>query len=115
MTRFEQNHRKDMWNPMYAFGWLLACIELRFIKKRPPYLEGWEHKTTFKGIIESTATGFSAYIEGVPGLGVASATRDDIQRHLHEAFELHRLAYPVNPNCYTMFFVDAAQAHLWSA
>ena len=38
---------------------------------------------------ERTATGWSAYVPALPGVGVASATPEDVERFVREAIALH--------------------------
>jgi len=40
-------------------------------------------------IIESTATGFSAYSPDLPGCVAAGTTQPDVERTMREAIELH--------------------------
>jgi predicted RNase H-like HicB family nuclease len=40
-------------------------------------------------VIEKTDTGFSAYSPDVPGCGSTGATRDEVERNIHEAIEFH--------------------------
>ncbi len=40
-------------------------------------------------IIEPTATGFSAYSPDLPGCASTGATRDEVERNMHEAIEFH--------------------------
>jgi predicted RNase H-like HicB family nuclease len=40
-------------------------------------------------IIEDTATGFSAYSPDLPGCVATGATRDEVEREMHDAIEFH--------------------------
>ena len=40
-------------------------------------------------VIEPTDTGFSAYSPGVPGCVSTGATREEVERNMQEAIELH--------------------------
>ncbi len=40
-------------------------------------------------IIESTATGFSAYSPDLPGCAAAGATQPDVERDMREAIAMH--------------------------
>lgn len=40
-------------------------------------------------VYERTATGWSAYVPALPGVGVAGATRDETERLLAEAITFH--------------------------
>jgi predicted RNase H-like HicB family nuclease len=40
-------------------------------------------------VIEKTATGYSAYSPDLPGCISTGATRDEVQRNMHEAIEFH--------------------------
>jgi len=40
-------------------------------------------------IIESTATGYSAYSPDLPGCVAPGATREEIEREMHDAIEFH--------------------------
>lgn len=40
-------------------------------------------------IIESTATGFSAYSPDLPGCVATAATRQEVEREMHGAIEFH--------------------------
>jgi predicted RNase H-like HicB family nuclease len=51
-------------------------------------------------IIEDTPTGFSAYSPDLPGCAATGATREEVEREMHDAIEFHveglRLSgYPV--------------------
>ena len=41
-------------------------------------------------IIEDTATGFSAYSPDLPGCVATGATRDEVEREMHEAHKMAR-------------------------
>jgi predicted RNase H-like HicB family nuclease len=43
-----------------------------------------------KIVVEKTGTGFSAYVEDLPGCAAAAETRDETLRLLREAVVLHR-------------------------
>ena len=53
-------------------------------------------------IIEDTATGFSAYSPDLPGCVATGATRDEVEREMHDAIAFHieglRLAGYAIPN-----------------
>ena len=40
-------------------------------------------------ILEETGTGFSAYSPDLPGCVATGATREEVQREMHEAIEFH--------------------------
>ena len=40
-------------------------------------------------LIEPTATGFSAYSPDLPGCAATGETRDDVERNIRDAVELH--------------------------
>jgi predicted RNase H-like HicB family nuclease len=40
-------------------------------------------------IYEQGPTGWGAYCPDLPGLGVAGSTREEVERLIHEAIELH--------------------------
>ena len=40
-------------------------------------------------ILEETGTGFSAYSPDLPGCAATGATREEVQREMHEAIEFH--------------------------
>jgi len=40
-------------------------------------------------VIEPTSTGFSAYSPDLPGCVSTGATRDEVERNMQEAIELH--------------------------
>jgi predicted RNase H-like HicB family nuclease len=40
-------------------------------------------------IYEQGATGWGAYCPDLPGLGAAGATREEVERLIHEAIQLH--------------------------
>jgi len=40
-------------------------------------------------LIEPTATGFSAYSPDLPGCAATGETRDDVERNMRDAVELH--------------------------
>ena len=40
-------------------------------------------------IIESTATGFSAYSPDLPGCAATGATREEVEPEMHDAIEFH--------------------------
>jgi predicted RNase H-like HicB family nuclease len=40
-------------------------------------------------VIEPTSTGFSAYSPDLPGCVSTGATREEVERHMQEAIELH--------------------------
>ena len=40
-------------------------------------------------IIESTATGYSAYSPDLPGCAATGATREEIEHEMHDAIEFH--------------------------
>ena len=40
-------------------------------------------------IIESTATGFSAYSPDLPGCVATGASRQEVEREMHDAIEFH--------------------------
>jgi predicted RNase H-like HicB family nuclease len=40
-------------------------------------------------LIESTATGFSAYSPDLPGCAATAATMDELERAMRDAIELH--------------------------
>ncbi len=40
-------------------------------------------------VIEPTDTGFSAYSPGLPGCVSTGATREEVERNMQEAIELH--------------------------
>lgn len=40
-------------------------------------------------IYEQSPTGWGAYCPDLPGLGVAGASRSEVERLIHEAIELH--------------------------
>lgn len=40
-------------------------------------------------VIEATETGFSAYVPDLPGCVTTGRTREEIERHMREAIELH--------------------------
>jgi predicted RNase H-like HicB family nuclease len=40
-------------------------------------------------IVEKTASGFSAYFPDVPGCVATGATRDEVEREMHDAIEFH--------------------------
>ncbi|PYL24371.1 MAG: hypothetical protein DMF37_07645 [Verrucomicrobia bacterium] len=40
-------------------------------------------------IVEKTASGFSAYSPDVPGCVATGATRDEVEREMHDAIEFH--------------------------
>jgi hypothetical protein len=129
MGYFEDRVREGMENPEYRRGWYEAKLELlwesfkglfRFERIRgairvfkglpevpPPPLEGWEHRNAFRGILEQTATGWSAYIEGVPGIGVAFDTREQCMDDLSKAFKMHREWYSVYPGPYLLYFTES--------
>jgi predicted RNase H-like HicB family nuclease len=53
-------------------------------------------------IIEETETGYSAYSPDLPGCAATGATREEIEREMHEAIEFHidglrRAGEPVPP------------------
>jgi len=72
-----------------------------------PPLEGWEHLNSFKGILEQTETGWGAYIEGVPGLGVAADTKQQCMDDLAKAFRMHREWYSVYPGPYLLYCIES--------
>jgi predicted RNase H-like HicB family nuclease len=45
--------------------------------------------TEYVVIYEQGPTGWGAYCPDLPGLGVAGATREEVERLIHEAIELH--------------------------
>ena len=40
-------------------------------------------------IIEQTSTGFSAYSPDLPGCVATGATREEVEREMHDAIEFH--------------------------
>jgi predicted RNase H-like HicB family nuclease len=40
-------------------------------------------------VVEETSTGFSAYSPDLPGCVSTGATRDDVERNMHEAIAFH--------------------------
>jgi predicted RNase H-like HicB family nuclease len=40
-------------------------------------------------VIEPTSTGFSAYSPDLPGCVSTGTTREEVERNMHEAIELH--------------------------
>jgi predicted RNase H-like HicB family nuclease len=40
-------------------------------------------------IIENTSTGFSAYSPDLPGCAATGATREEVEREMHDAIEFH--------------------------
>lgn len=40
-------------------------------------------------ILEETGTGFSAYSPDLPGCAATGATREEVEREMHEAVEFH--------------------------
>ena len=45
--------------------------------------------TTWSVVYERTATGWSAYVPALPGLGVTGATRDEVERLIREGIPFH--------------------------
>lgn len=45
--------------------------------------------TRYLIILEETGTGFSAYSPDLPGCVATGATRDEVEREMHEAIEFH--------------------------
>ena len=40
-------------------------------------------------VIEQTSTGYSAYSPDLPGCVATGATRDEVEREMHDAIEFH--------------------------
>ena len=64
-------------------------------------------------LIEPTATGFSAYSPDLPGCAAAGETRDDVERNMRDAVELHveglrELGEPVPPPSVSAAYVEVA-------
>jgi predicted RNase H-like HicB family nuclease len=64
-------------------------------------------------VIESTETGFSAYSPDVPGCVSTGATREEIERNMREAIELHleglrAEGYPVPEPCASSAYVETS-------
>jgi len=64
-------------------------------------------------LIEPAATGFSAYSPDLPGCAATGATRDDVQRNMRDAVELHleglrELGEPVPPPSTSAAYVEVA-------
>ena len=45
--------------------------------------------TRYLIIIEQTSTGYSAYSPDLPGCVATSATREEVEREMHDAIEFH--------------------------
>lgn len=43
----------------------------------------------FLAVIESTETGYSAYSPDLPGCVAAGATREEVEKNMHDAIEMH--------------------------
>jgi predicted RNase H-like HicB family nuclease len=43
----------------------------------------------FLVVIESTETGYSAYSPDLPGCVATGATREEVEKNMHDAIELH--------------------------
>ena len=64
-------------------------------------------------LIEPTATGFSAYSPDHPGCAAAGETRDDVERNMRDAVELHveglrELGEPVPAPSISAAYVEVA-------
>jgi predicted RNase H-like HicB family nuclease len=64
-------------------------------------------------LIEPTATGFSAYSPDLPGCAATGETRDDVERNMRDAVELHveglrELGEPVPPPNISAAYVEVA-------
>jgi predicted RNase H-like HicB family nuclease len=64
-------------------------------------------------VIEPTETGFSAYSPDVPGCVSTGATREEIERNMREAIELHleglrAEGYPVPEPCASSAYVETS-------
>src|SRR6476659_670025 len=64
-------------------------------------------------LIEPTATGFSAYSPDFPGCAATGETRDDVERNMRDAVELHveglrELGEPVPPPSISAAYVEVA-------
>jgi predicted RNase H-like HicB family nuclease len=64
-------------------------------------------------LIEPTGTGFSAYSPDLPGCAATGATRDDVERTMRDAVELHveglrELGEPVPPPSTSAAYVEIA-------
>ena len=64
-------------------------------------------------LIEPTGTGFSAYSPDLPGCAATGATRDDVQRNMRDAVEVHleglrELGEPVPPPSTSAAYVEVA-------
>ena len=64
-------------------------------------------------LIEPTATGFSAYSPDLPGCAAAGETRDDVERNMRDAVELHveglrELGEPVPAPSISAAYVEVA-------
>ena len=128
MGHFEDRVREGMKDPEFRRGWYEAKLELlwegfkglfwferirgaiRVFKglpeRAPSPLEGWEHLNSFRGVLEQTATGWSGYIEGVPGFGVTSDTKQHCMEDISKAFKMHREWYPVYPGPYLLYYTE---------
>ena len=67
----------------------------------------------FLMVIEPTETGFSAYSPDVPGCVSTGATREEIERNMREAIELHleglrAEGYPVPEPCASSAYVETS-------
>jgi predicted RNase H-like HicB family nuclease len=52
-------------------------------------------------VIEKTATGYSAYVEEVPGIAAAGSTMEETQRLIREGLVLH---FEANPEAIPLVF-----------
>ena len=64
-------------------------------------------------LIEPTATGFSAYSPDLPGCAATGDTRDDVERNMRDAVELHveglrELGEPVPAPSISAAYVEVA-------
>ena len=59
-------------------------------------------------VIEATGTGYSAYSPDLPGCVTTGASRDEVQRNMHEAIQLH-LEGLKDAAC------EVPEPHTWSA
>jgi len=64
-------------------------------------------------LIEPTATGFSAYSPDLPGCAATGETRDDVERNMRDAVELHveglrELGEPVPAPSISAAYVEVA-------
>lgn len=55
MSLFEKRIRKNLWNPMFLWGWIVAGMEIRRHKKRRAACEKYGHESIVPVVSTQTA------------------------------------------------------------